>query len=103
MGTSITIFDLYEACYRVIDEMRRDGWIPIDTGNMAYNAVVVEMASDTEIRIYIDKSIAPYAVDTERPWVAPRWHGRKNPNEGWWERLREEFARRLARVLGGEL
>lgn len=103
MGASLTIFDLYEACYRVIDEMRRDGWIPIDTGNMAYNAVVVEMASDTEIRIYIDKSIAPYAVCTESPWLAKRWNNKKNPNEGWWERLCEEFARRLARVLGGEL
>ena len=99
----MTIFDLYEACYRVIDEMRRDGWIPIDTGNMAYNAVVVEMASDTEIRIYIDKSIAPYAVYTEYPWLAKRWNNKKNPNEGWWQRFCEEFARRFAAELRAEV
>lgn len=55
------------------------------------------------VRVYIDDSIAPYCVYTNDPWLSPNWKGKKNPNEGWWERFAEEFARRLAKKLKGSL
>lgn len=99
----MTIFQLFVIVSQVIAELIAEGYVPIDTGNMAHNAIIYRIVGRNEIHVYVDKRIAPYAVYTEYPWVAPRWNGRKNPNEGWWERFREEFAHRLARVLGGEL
>lgn len=92
---------IIQACIETVEEMRRE-FVPYDTGNMANNALQYEVTADG-IKIGVKGAVAPYAPYTEYPWVSPRWHGKKNPNEGWWERFREEFARRVAIRLGGDI
>ena len=58
---------------------------PIDTGNLRYNAIRFEFLDENTCRIYVDEAIAPYMPYTTEPWVSPKWHGKKNPNEGWWQ------------------
>lgn len=72
------------------------------TGNLAFNALQYSIVGDT-VDVYIDEDIAPYCVFTDEPWVSPYWHGKKNPNEGWWGRFCAEFSRRLAQKLRGKL
>ena len=93
--------EIIRQCVQIIEEMRKE-YVPIDTGNMAFNALRMEI-SENEIRIYVDETIAPYAPYTEYPWVSPRWKGKKNPNEGWWEAFFEELARRIAATLRGKI
>ena len=61
------------------------GFAPQDTGNLAFNALKIEFPSTGVCEIYIDESIAPYMKYTEFPWISPKWNGKKNPNEGWFE------------------
>lgn len=58
---------------------------PKDTWNLASNALRVEWHGDDEVQIYIDESIAPYMPYTNEPWISPKWKGKQNPNEGWWQ------------------
>ena len=97
-----------DAVVTVVEEIRAD-WVPNpdtrykeggSTGNMAFNALRYEITTDT-VRIYVDEAIAPYVPYTNEPWISPRWHGKKNPNEGWWQRFVEEFNRRLVNKLHG--
>lgn len=92
---------IIQTCIEVIEGMRAEN-VPRDTGNMAFNALRYEVTADG-IQIGVEGDIAPYAPYTEYPWVSRKWHGKKNPNEGWWERFREELARRLAARLGGKI
>lgn len=59
---------------------------PIDTGNLRYNAIRMEQTSENEIKIFVDESIAPYMVYTNEPWISPKWNGKKNPNEAWFDK-----------------
>lgn len=95
-------------CIGIVEEMR-ENFVPnldtryrTSTGNMALNALQYSVERDV-FHIWIDDKIAPYVYYTEYPWTSPKWHGKQNPNEGWWERFYEEFARRLANKLKGEL
>lgn len=72
--------------------------VPIDTGNMRYNATRYVQYSDA-VEIRVDARIAPYAVYTNAPWRSPR----KNPNEGWVEGGVELIAMYLAQTLGGRV
>lgn len=76
---------------------------PKDTGNLAYNAIKIEFPSPNVCHIYVDESIAPYMPFTTRPWVHPRWHGKKNPNEGWWQSAGEFLTEYVAQQVGGEI
>ena len=98
-----------DLCITIVEDMRKTEWGPnprtrgkTSTGNMAFNALKYAVVGDRFV-IWVDDSIAPYAPYTEYPWLAQRWNNKKNPNEGWWERFREEFARRLAAELGGTI
>ena len=97
--------EIVQAAASTVEEMRA-AYVPHLTGNMANNALKYREEGD-EFIVYIDglgkDSIAPYYPYTEFPWTDPRWHGKKNPNEGWVERFQEEFARRLAAKLGGKI
>ena len=98
----MTIFQLFVIVSQVIAGMIADGYVPIDTGNMAHNAIVYRIVGGNEIHIYVDNRIASYAKYTEHPWVAQRWHDKKNPNEGWWgERFIAELVRRVAKRVNG--
>ena len=53
--------------------------------------------------IKIDLAKAPYMPYTNEPWLAKRWNGKKNPNEGWWENAVKKVVEYLAQALGGEI
>lgn len=83
----------------IVEEMRSE-WVPRDTGNMAFNALNYDIENDI-LAIYINPDIAPYVPYTNEPWLSDKWHGKKNPNEGWWQRFVDEFTKRLANKLKG--
>ena len=81
-------------------------YAPRDTGNLAFNAIKVEWHSPNEAEIYVDgdgkEGIAPYMPFTNEPWVAERWHGKPNPNQGWWQNAIEQIIAQLNAEFGGE-
>lgn len=93
--------DIINTAISVVEDMRGE-YVPRDTGNLAYNALVYEVQGDQFI-VRVDPAIAPYVPYTNEPWLSPKWNGKPNPNEGWWQRFVEEFTRRLALKLRGEV
>lgn len=92
-----------DAAKKCVEEMRQvKKWVPRDSGNLANHALRYDI-TETEMKIYIDQEIAPYMPYTNEAWLAEKWNGRKNPNEGWWQRFVAEFARRLAKKLRGKI
>lgn len=80
------------------------GRYPYDTGNMHNQATSMtgrRTRTGYEWNITIDSKIAPYVVYTNEPWISPRWHGRKNPNEKWIDRSVKDMAKSIAKDLGG--
>lgn len=103
--------EVINAIVSTVEELRPSIYVPNpktryqkggSTGNMAFNALKYKIEGEL-VDIYIDDKIAPYCYYTDGPWLSPKWNGQKNPNEGWWKRFCEEFARRLADKLRGEL
>lgn len=101
--------DVINACIATVEELRPTIYVPnpktrgkTSTGNLAFHALQYSV-EDNMVRVYIDEDIAPYCVYTNDPWTAKKWNDKQNPNEGWWERFAEEFARRLAQKLRGTL
>lgn len=72
------------------------------TGNLAFNAIRCEITSK-EIIVRVNPAIAPYMPYTTEPWISPRRNGKKNPNEGWWDRFAKELVQRVANKLGGHV
>lgn len=58
---------------------------PYDTGNLSINSIKFVREGKNKIVIYVDEKIAPYMPYTNEPWISPKWNGKKNPNEGWWD------------------
>lgn len=83
----------------IVEEMRGE-YVPRKTGNMAYNALQYEIQNGI-LAITVNPDIAPYVSYTNEPWISPKWNGKKNPNEGWWDRFVAEFTKRLANKLKG--
>lgn len=101
--------EVINACVATVEDMRPTIYVPnpktrgkTSTGNMANNALRYEVVGDS-FHVYIDDEIAPYCYYTNEPWLSTKWNGKKNPNEGWWERFCQEFSRRLAKRLKGNL
>lgn len=73
---------------------------PKDTGNLRASVRVTEIepyvwkiwvnvGDDAYFKVSRNKKnwdwgLAPYTPFTNEPWISPKWHGRHNPNEGWW-------------------
>lgn len=93
--------DVVNAAFEIWYVMRRE-WVPRDKGNMAFDALKFKVSGNV-IHIEVDDAIAPYVPYTNEPWISPKWNGKQNPNEGWWDRFAAEFARRLAEKLNGRL
>lgn len=87
---------------------------PYDTGNLHDSIKILYRTG--EIHIYISgadgstrgtsaRGMAPYAKYTNEPWsqFKPPLAGRKNPNEGWYDRAVIEVINTLAADLGGEI
>lgn len=99
---------IIQACIETVEEMREE-WVPnprtrgkTSTGNMAFNALKYVVEGDV-FRVYVDEQIAPYVWYTIKPWLSPRWHGKRNPNQDWDKIFHDEFTQRLARKLGGKI
>ena len=75
--------------------------VPIDTGWLRYEATNYESMGRRSCEFVVDGRIAPYAVYTNEPWLSPRRHGLKNPNEGWVQGGLELVAMYLSQQLGG--
>ncbi len=104
----MTKTEIIDICIQTVEEMREE-WVPnpntryrTSTGNMAFNALRYEVTADGLV-VGVDENIAPYAPYTEFPWISPKWRGKTNPNEGWWERFCGELARRIAAKTGGKI
>jgi hypothetical protein len=76
---------------------------PKDTGNLSLNAIRVVQVEPNKWQIIIGGEIAPYAVFTNAEWVAPRWGGSRNPNEGWVNRAIESAKPVLISILSGAI
>ena len=94
--------EFYDVCIETVEELRNDKNIPWDTGNIATKSMRYDMKDDV-FHLYMDLDIAPYVPYTNEPWVSPKWNGKKNPNEMWWQRFVETFMERLAVKLNGEV
>lgn len=77
--------------------------VPIDTGNLRYNAVKYRYMGNGKWQIEVDEAIAPYMPYTNEPWTSPRWGGKKNPNEHWFDDACDLIAMMLSQELHGEL
>ena len=90
-------FDLI--CIKALEKVRMTA--PIDTGNLRYNAIfgyykdantfVIEVSGEPP-----NIGIAPYMPYTNEKWISPKWNGKQNPNEGWWEKAAKEVAEMIA-------
>ena len=90
----------------------RDGYVPRRpdavlkhpeapvTGKLKYEALKVDTIKEGVYRVYIDEEISPYMPYTNEPWISPKWHGAKNPNEKWWERFCDELVKEIAVEVG---
>lgn len=90
---------------------------PVDTGNLKYNAIKLEMFNDKTARLYVDEKVAPYMKYTNEPWekklirmgnfkpggTVVRLRTWRNPNELWFDRAVQEIAEHIAKKLKGEL
>lgn len=76
---------------------------PYHTHNMERNATNLENLGGGKWRLYVDENIAPYVPYTTEPWISPKWNGKKNPNEGWFERASHLVANYIANALRGTL
>lgn len=86
-------------CMRAVDIVKR--YAPVDTGNLKYNAIRFEWHSDDEFVIYVNEDIAHYMKYTNESWdnFRPPLQGKKNPNEGWWERSAKNIASWISTCL----
>ena len=78
------------------------------TGNLMTHGVQFEDKGNGVWEIWVDGEPpdigqAPYMPYTTEPWISPRWHGKKNPNEGWWDRVAKEVIDLIATRLGGNV
>lgn len=94
--------DLY-AIAQILCEKTFKPRVPYDSGNLRNSATYVKKNSENEVQIFVDSEIAPYVVYTNEPWISPKWKGKENPNEKWFERAVEMVAQELAAMLGGTL
>ena len=78
-------------------------FIPKDTGNMRYNAFKIEPLGDMKWKIFIDEKVAPYVVYVNEKWVSPKWNGKTNPNEGFWQYIVKRLADMIATAINGKI
>lgn len=96
--TKIEFEILCKEALRIIKER-----CPYDTGNLSINAIRYEWKSENTYVIYVDKNIGYYMPYTNEKWIAPKWKGANNPNEGWWQKAVEEVMKFIESRTRGEL
>ena len=40
---------------------------------------------------------------TNEVWISPKWNGKKNPNEGWWNNAVEFIVNYIAKRVKGKV
>lgn len=108
----MTADEVINIIFETVEEMR-PFFVPnpetrgkTSTGKMAFNALQVRVRTyqrKPAVEIFMDENIAPYVVYTNEPWISPKWRGKKNPNEGWWDKFLEELLKRVAKKINGNL
>lgn len=93
--------NIIDAVIQTVEELRKD-YVPRDIGNMAFNSLKYKVEGNYVI-IYIDTNIAPYVPYTNEPWISPKWNGKKNPNQDWWDVFANEFIQRFNTRLRGTI
>lgn len=88
-------------CMRAVQKVRERA--PRDTGNLATNGVNYVWEDEKTFVIYVDEDVAPYMPFTNEPWVSPKWNGKKNPNEAWWEDATKIVVELIQREYKGEV
>lgn len=88
-------------CMACVEKLR--SLSPIDTGNLKYNAIRYEFVDKDTCKIYVDESIAPYMVYTNEPWISPKWNGKKNPNEKWFDKAVNSLVETIKMELGSHV
>ena len=97
-----------------VDQLRKVA--PVDTGNLR-DSIKYKWISENEFEIYVnvgdtnaflekqyyEKGQAPYMPFVNEEWISPKWNGKKNPNENWWNEAMEMVIQFIAKRLGGEL
>ena len=76
---------------------------PKDTGNLAFNSIKFYRKDKDTYVIYVDEGIAPYMPYTNEKWISPKWKGKKNPNESWWQDTVQKILQHLVNNYGGKL
>lgn len=85
---------------------------PVDTGNLRASTIAKRIGENT-FEIYVnagddpyakyERGRAPYVPFVNEPWISPKWNGKQNPNEGYWNNGIERAIKLLARQMGGKL
>lgn len=83
---------------QAMKELRKQKFVPYDTGNLKYNAIRGRWVDNTTYRIYIDESIAPYMIYTNE-----KWNYAKNPNEKWFDKAVQFIAEYIAKHTKGSI
>lgn len=94
----MTNFKFQKVCLQAVWLLKAKA--PIDTGNLRNNAIRYKFENNKCI-IYVDQKVAPYMVYTNEPWISPRWNGKKNPNEKWFDNATKHIVESLAETLHG--
>lgn len=95
-----------------VDQLRRVA--PKKSENLANHAIKYKWVNNNTFEIYVDvgkvgmvkkriSGLAPYMPFTNEVWKSPKWNGKKNPNQGWWNNAMEMVIAFIAKRLGGEL
>lgn len=86
-----TLYQVMEEAYYLVK-----GSAPYRKGDLERSIKL--LATDTGYEIIVT---APHMVFTEEKWTSPKWKGRANPNEGWFQEVTELVFRLLRTRLRG--
>lgn len=96
MPMAVTMFQLVQILHKHLYTQS-----PVDTGNLHDRGLAMQQFSPTSAGVVLGGLLAPYGPITTLPWVAARWNGKRNPNEGWAFRASESAADEMAALMGG--
>lgn len=97
--------DFDRICMDLVEIAR--GRAPKDTRNLADNGIRYYWEDEGTFVIYVDgdgkNGIAPYMPFTNEKWISPKWNGKQNPNEGWWQDTVQLILDYIINELNGEI
>ena len=79
----MTTEEFEKCCLNIVNGVRLTS--PYDTGNLRRDGIRYEFVDTNTFKIFVDEEKAPYMVFTNEKWISPKWNGKQNPNEKWWD------------------